>query len=215
MKTAACLAILALAASACSKNDTTQTPDDMTTSPDAATTTPATQMPVETAAPDEITTSPSEGASRDAFGGQPSATNGSASATPTTGTGATGNGAAGTQTFGANGTSGTTASGNAAAPSRPDADNTRVNERDRGASTTPMDQGNNDSDLKITQKIRQAVMGDGGLSFTAKNVKIITNKGTVVLRGPVKSDDERARIDAAAKSVAGASNVINDIEIKK
>lgn len=222
MKTAACIALLALAASACSKNDNTQTPDGMTTSPSTET---QTQMPVETAAPNEIApVDPSmQGAS-----GMPGASNGGATASgnAASGTSAPGNGVTdGSSTVWSNGggptagnkvpSEGNPGSTALAPPSRPDADNTRVNERDRGPSTTPLDQGNNDTDLKITQKIRQAVMGDGGLSFTAKNVKIITNKGTVVLRGPVKSDDERARIDSAAKTVAGSSNVINEIEIKK
>jgi hypothetical protein len=95
-------------------------------------------------------------------------------------------------------------------------DNTKRNERDRdNATLTPGDQGNGESDLKITQKIRQAVMADGSLSFTAKNVKIITVGGKVTLRGPVKSDAERAAIEAAAKSVAGAGQVDNQIEVKK
>ncbi len=100
-------------------------------------------------------------------------------------------------------------------PARADADNTRVNERDRDASRkTPLDQGNNMPDLEITQKIRQAVMADGGLSFTAKNVKIITAGGKVTLRGPVNSAEERSKIEAAARRVAGDANVVNEIEIK-
>jgi hypothetical protein len=96
------------------------------------------------------------------------------------------------------------------------ADNTKRNERDRNdAALTSGDQNNNESDLKITQKIRQAVMGNDTLSFTAKNVKIITTGGKVTLRGPVKSDAERAAIEAAAKSVAGAGQVDNQIEVKK
>lgn len=94
-------------------------------------------------------------------------------------------------------------------------DNTKVNERDTNtAALTPVDQGNNATDLKITQQIRQAVMGDGALSFTAKNVKIITQNGKVTLRGPVKSEDERSRIEAAARKVAGAA-VDNQLEVKK
>jgi osmotically-inducible protein OsmY len=94
-------------------------------------------------------------------------------------------------------------------------DNTKVNERDRGPSTTPMDQGNNETDLKITQQVRQAVMADGSLSFTAKNVKIITQAGKVTLRGPVKSTAERDAIEAAARKVAGVTQVDNQIEVKK
>lgn len=95
-------------------------------------------------------------------------------------------------------------------------DNTDVNERDRSsAATTPLDQRENQSDLRITQQIRQAVMADDSLSFTAKNVKIITAGGKVTLRGPVKSDAERSAIEAAARKVAGANQVDNQIEVKK
>lgn len=95
-------------------------------------------------------------------------------------------------------------------------DNTKVNERDRNsAAQTPPDQRENESDLKITQQIRQAVMADDSLSFTAKNVKIITAGGKVTLRGPVKSDAERSAIEAAARKVAGANQVDNQIEVKK
>jgi hyperosmotically inducible protein len=102
----------------------------------------------------------------------------------------------------------------AAAGSQPD--NTRVNKRDTApGAPTPMDQGNGSSDLKITQQIRQAVVADGSLSFTAKNVKIITQNGKVTLRGPVKTDQERSAIEASARKVAGDSNVDNQLEVKK
>ena len=103
-----------------------------------------------------------------------------------------------------------------ATPAGVQPDNTKVNERDtNSAALTPGDQGNNQTDLKITQQIRQAVMADGSLSFTAKNVKIITQNGKVTLRGPVKSDDERSRIEAAARKVAGTAQVDNQLEVKK
>jgi osmotically-inducible protein OsmY len=110
----------------------------------------------------------------------------------------------------------------ATAPSAPDADarnaqpdNTKVNERDRNDTLTPTDQNNNQTDLKITQQIRQAVMADGSLSFTAKNVKIITQNGKVTLRGPVKTVEERNAIEAAARKIAGATQIDNQIEVKK
>lgn len=94
-------------------------------------------------------------------------------------------------------------------------DNTRVNKRDaNSAALTPVDQGNGDIDLRITQQIRQAVMADNSLSFTAKNVKIITLNGSVTLRGPVNTAAERSAIEAAARRVAGAQ-VDNQIEVKK
>jgi osmotically-inducible protein OsmY len=78
-----------------------------------------------------------------------------------------------------------------------------------------MDQGNNEADLKTTQRIRQAVMGDSTLGFNAKNVKIITQGGKVTLRGAVSSDQERATVEAAAKRIAGDTQVDNQIEVKK
>ena len=103
-----------------------------------------------------------------------------------------------------------------AAPAVAAPDNSRVNARDTGGKTlTPMDQGGSEGDRKLTQQIRQAVMKDGSLSFTAKNVKIITINGKVTLRGPVKTDAERSAIEAAAKSAAGANQVDNQLEVKK
>ncbi len=94
------------------------------------------------------------------------------------------------------------------------ADNTEVNQRDRKASAvTPGDQGENDVDLAITQKIRQGVMKDDSLSMTAKNVKIITSGSVVTLRGPVKSDKERADIAAIAQRTEGVKRIDNQIEI--
>ncbi|HYP77311.1 MAG TPA: BON domain-containing protein [Polyangiaceae bacterium] len=99
-----------------------------------------------------------------------------------------------------------------------DADNSRVNQRDQNsAALTPMDQGSSESDRKITQQIRQELMKDKSLSFTAKNVKIITIDGKVTLRGPVKSEAERSAIEAAARRVtSGAgSRVDSQLEISK
>jgi hypothetical protein len=110
--------------------------------------------------------------------------------------------------------------GNAAAsplsPRSPDADNSRVNQRDRnGAALTPMDQGPSESDRTMTQQIRQAVMRDKALSFTAKNVKIITINGKVTLRGAVKTEAERAAIEADARAVAGGEQVESLLEVSK
>jgi osmotically-inducible protein OsmY len=93
-------------------------------------------------------------------------------------------------------------------------DNSGRNVRDRDNQTkTPGDQSENDADRTITQKIRQAITADDSLSTNAKNVKIITNDGTVTLRGPVKSEKEKSDIEAKAKQVAGVKRVDNQIEV--
>jgi len=94
------------------------------------------------------------------------------------------------------------------------ADNTAINQRDRGnQNLTPIDQSNKPSDLKITQEIRRAIVKDDQLSIDAKNVKIITIDGAVTLRGPVKTDQEKADIAAKAAQLAGESNVHNELEV--
>ena len=93
-------------------------------------------------------------------------------------------------------------------------DNSGRNVRDRDNQTkTPGDQSENEADRTITQNIRQALTADDSLSTNAKNVKIITNDGTVTLRGPVKSEKEKTDIEAKAKQVAGVKRVDNQIEV--
>ena len=102
-----------------------------------------------------------------------------------------------------------------AADDRTKPDNTAINERDRSGETqTSGDQSNSSADLKITQAIRQALMKDGELSTTAKNVKIITNNGQVTLRGPVKNAQEKAKIDQLARSAAGGAKIDDQLDVK-
>jgi hyperosmotically inducible protein len=94
-------------------------------------------------------------------------------------------------------------------------DNTATNERDRSGETkTSGDQSNGSADLKTTQAIRQALMKDGELSMTAKNIKVITANGHVTLRGPVKTAQEKAKIDQLAKSAAGGAQIDNQLDVK-
>jgi osmotically-inducible protein OsmY len=94
-------------------------------------------------------------------------------------------------------------------------DNTAINERDRSGETkTSGDQSNGSADLKTTQAIRQALMKDGELSMTAKNIKVITANGQVTLRGPVKTAQEKAKIDHLAKSAAGGAKIDNQLDVK-
>ena len=94
-------------------------------------------------------------------------------------------------------------------------DNTATNERDRSGETkTSGDQSNSSADLKTTQAIRQALMKDGELSTTAKNIKVITANGQVTLRGPVKTAQEKAKVDQIARSAAGGAQIDDQLEVK-
>ena len=101
-----------------------------------------------------------------------------------------------------------------AASSAPDADNTALNERDRSSDTlTSGDQANTSEEIKVTAAIRRAIVSDDSLTATAANVKIITADGHVTLRGPVTNADEKSKIQAAAKAVAGDGKVDNQLEV--
>ena len=94
-------------------------------------------------------------------------------------------------------------------------DNTAINERDRSRETqTSGDQSNSSADLKTTQAIRQALMKDSELSTTAKNIKIITANGQVTLRGPVKTAQEKSKIDQLARSAASGAKIENQLDVK-
>ena len=94
-------------------------------------------------------------------------------------------------------------------------DNTATNERDRSGETkTSGDQSNSSADLKVTQAIRRALLKDRELSTTAKNIKIITANGQVTLRGPVKTAQEKAKVDQIARSAAGGAQIDDQLEVK-
>jgi osmotically-inducible protein OsmY len=96
-----------------------------------------------------------------------------------------------------------------------DRDNTAVNQRDRDSSTkTAIDQNENKADIKTTADIRKAIV-DSDLSVTARNVKIITQDGRVTLRGPVKSTDEKQRIEQIASGIAGTGKVDSQLEVEQ
>ncbi len=76
-----------------------------------------------------------------------------------------------------------------------------------------MDQSSDQQDLDKTQKIRKALVEDASLSTNAKNIKVITVNGTVTLRGPVDSAEERNKIVAKAKPIAGGQ-LKNELEIQ-
>src|SRR5689334_1785946 len=84
-----------------------------------------------------------------------------------------------------------------------DRDDTGVNTRDRSdVAKTPIDQNENQADIDITANIRKQVVATE-MSVNGQNVKIITQDGKVTLRGPVKSSEEKQKIESIASSVAG------------
>jgi hyperosmotically inducible periplasmic protein len=94
-------------------------------------------------------------------------------------------------------------------------ENTERNVRDKdGTTLTPDDQKGNKKDIKITTKIRKALVKDELLSVNARNVKIITSNRVVTLRGVVENVDESTKLEKIAKKTRGVVRVDNQLEIK-
>ena len=91
-----------------------------------------------------------------------------------------------------------------------DHDGTRDTVTARSDGPTALDQGESSADVEITRQIRSAVTGDSSLSFGARNCVIITQQGSVTLRGDVTSA-ESAAIAHHAHAVVGVSHVQNDL----
>ena len=97
---------------------------------------------------------------------------------------------------------------------QPAADNSKTNQRDRDQTSPTADQQKmNPADRDITKKIRMALHNDKSLSTYAHNIKIISQDGKVTLKGPVRSEDEKANIEAKAAAVAGVGNVTDQLEV--
>jgi len=95
-----------------------------------------------------------------------------------------------------------------------DAENTGINQRDRSGDTkTSGDQSNTTQDIKVAAAIRRALVADNSLSTTASNIKIITANGTVTLRGPVKTPDEKRKVAQIAHQQAGSMKIDNQLEV--
>jgi hyperosmotically inducible protein len=95
-------------------------------------------------------------------------------------------------------------------------DNTKVNQRDKDPGEATADQQKmNAADRALTAKIRKSVMADRSLTTYGHNVKIISQNGTVTLKGPVHSDGEMRSIMAKATEAAGSPDkVVNQISVK-
>lgn len=93
-------------------------------------------------------------------------------------------------------------------------DNTGINKRDRNQNEPTADQQKeNMSDRELSRQIRRSLVEDKTLSSKAHNVKVIAQNGTVTLKGPVASDQEKQAVEAKAAQIAGADKVTSEIQV--
>jgi hyperosmotically inducible periplasmic protein len=92
-------------------------------------------------------------------------------------------------------------------------DNSAVNQNQ---SKTAGQQSEATSDRMLTKKIRQAIVADKSLSTYGHNVKIITKDGSVTLKGPVHSEEEKQSIASKTESIVGSPDkVTNQLTVKQ
>jgi hyperosmotically inducible protein len=100
------------------------------------------------------------------------------------------------------------------APSQTPPDNTKVNTRDQQPSERTADQqSEHTSDRDLAKQIRQTIVKDDSLSTYAHNVKVIVKNGTVTLKGPVRTDEEKQAIVAKAAAIAGDGKVTDQLDV--
>lgn len=97
---------------------------------------------------------------------------------------------------------------------QPQADNSKANKR-ADQSATAEDQSNSKDDLKLAKEIRREITKDSTLSTYAHNAKVIVKNGSVTLKGPVRSEEEKNSVEVIAKRVAGSGSVVNELEVAK
>lgn len=93
-------------------------------------------------------------------------------------------------------------------------DNTKMNQDERNSGNTADQQKENQSDRELVRQIRRAIVQDKSLSTYAHNVKVVAQGGTVTLKGPVKSEEEKAAIEKKAAEVAGGpAKIQNELQV--
>src|ERR1051325_5376577 len=98
-----------------------------------------------------------------------------------------------------------------ASTSNTTSDNTTASTSNTGV--TASDQSNNDADRKVVQDVRKALTSDDSLSTSAQNVTVVSDNGKVTLRGSVKDQAEKQKIQDKAMQVAGVTNVDNQLTV--
>jgi osmotically-inducible protein OsmY len=80
--------------------------------------------------------------------------------------------------------------------------------------TPPPTTTTSDVDQKLVEQVRAAVTPAGADSSSVQTVQVSAAGGIVTLKGNVKTEEEKTRMETAAKAVPGVTKVENQIEVK-
>ena len=79
----------------------------------------------------------------------------------------------------------------------------------------PAETAATEADQQLADQVRTAVQGGVAEATDAsKDVQVSAAGGVVTLKGTVKNEEEKSRIDSAAKAVPGVTKVENQLEVK-
>lgn len=70
------------------------------------------------------------------------------------------------------------------------------------------------ADAQLQASVRKAIANDASLSDAGHHATVIVSEGAVVLRGPVKDDTEKTRIDTLVRQVPGVKEVTNELDVQ-
>lgn len=79
-----------------------------------------------------------------------------------------------------------------------------------GVPGTPQNQ---QTDLELAAKIRQALLSADRLSTGARNANVLVEQGRVTLRGRVESAVEKVRVEEMVRLTAGPTQIANELEV--
>ena len=72
-----------------------------------------------------------------------------------------------------------------------------------------------ETDQRMAEQVRSILVPVGTDAAAASTVQVSATSSVVVLKGTVKSEAEKSRMEAAAKGVSGVTRVDNQIEVKE
>jgi hyperosmotically inducible protein len=70
------------------------------------------------------------------------------------------------------------------------------------------------ADSAISDRVRQAILGDGTISMLLPNIHVLTTRGVVALTGSVRSPADKQQIEMICKGVGGVARVDNRLDVK-
>lgn len=79
--------------------------------------------------------------------------------------------------------------------------------------SAPLDQPKSPADEDITASIRKKMM-DTRMSPNLQNIHVSTQDGTVKLRGVVKTEEEKQKVEEIARTANGSKSVDSQIEVE-